>query len=98
MQKFFRYHHALIVCLLLAGCGNDRVSTVASAGSPDSLGIPRDTVINRISTAEFQEAITPEQVLERFKAGNKRFLEGRMLHRNFLSQVDLSAKGQHPYA
>jgi carbonic anhydrase len=105
MQKIIRYDHALIVSLLLAGCGNDKTGSADSTVPRDSIGghrdtaaVSSDTVITGISTVEFQETITPAQVLERFKAGNKRFLEGRMLHRNYLSQVDLSAKGQHPYA
>src|SRR5882757_6957569 len=88
MEKIIQY--ALGACLLLTACGNNPNQPVLSS-------VPRDTLTG-VTTAEFQENITPEAVLEKFRVGNKRFLESRMLHRNYLSQVDLSAKGQHPYA
>jgi carbonic anhydrase len=75
----------------LAACSNNNDKT---AGDP----VTGDTTIATISTSEFQETITPAEVLAKFKTGNKRFLEGRMLHRNYLTQVELTANGQHPYA
>src|SRR5882757_2073915 len=90
MEKIIQY--ALGACLLLTACGNN-----PNQPQPVLSSVPRDTLTG-VTTAEFQENITPEAVLEKFRVGNKRFLESRMLHRNYLSQVDLSAKGQHPYA
>jgi carbonic anhydrase len=43
-------------------------------------------------------SITPNEALERLKEGNKRFLEGRTLSRDFLKQVKETAAGQSPYA
>jgi carbonic anhydrase len=42
--------------------------------------------------------MTPEEILQRFKDGNRRFVEGKMLHRDYLKEKDLTAAGQHPYA
>lgn len=96
MIKFL--HCALSICVCLSACENKNIKSADSEvpGNRDA-ATKIDTVIN-ISTIEFQKGITPYQVLEKFKTGNKRFLENKMLHRDYLSQVDLSAQGQHPYA
>jgi carbonic anhydrase len=49
-------------------------------------------------SSDLQESLTPIEILQRFKNGNKRFLEGKMLHRDYLKQVDITAAGQHPFA
>jgi carbonic anhydrase len=40
----------------------------------------------------------PGQALELLKAGNKRFVEGKMLNRDLREQVSATAGGQFPYA
>ncbi len=47
---------------------------------------------------ECQAAVTPQQVLERFKQGNERFASGHGTHRNYAQQVRATAKGQYPLA
>lgn len=42
--------------------------------------------------------ITPLQALEYLKEGNKRFLQGKTLSRDFLKQVKETSTGQFPYA
>ena len=82
--------------LILAACGSNN-NAPASGNNTHAPVDTRDTV-KGVTTAEFQDSITPGQILERFKAGNKRFLDGKMVHRDYLSQIDLTAKGQHPFA
>ncbi|MHA4811334.1 carbonic anhydrase family protein [Flavitalea flava] len=91
-------HFMMGVFLFFAACENknNKPTDKDVAATGDSVSV-RDTVRN-VSTIEFQQGITPEAVLEKFKVGNRRFLDNKMLHRDYLSQVDLSAKGQHPYA
>ncbi len=48
------------------------------------------------TTKECQSAVTPEQVLERFKHGNQRFASGHGTQRNYAQQVRDTAKGQYP--
>jgi carbonic anhydrase len=43
-------------------------------------------------------AISPAKALENLREGNKRFLEGKTLSRDFLKQVKETSKGQSPYA
>jgi carbonic anhydrase len=47
---------------------------------------------------ECQAAVTPRQVLERFRQGNERFASGHGTHRDYGQQVRDTAKGQFPLA
>lgn len=49
-------------------------------------------------TAASQQSITPDQALSRLKAGNQRFVDGKMLNRDLKSQVKASSYAQYPYA
>jgi carbonic anhydrase len=42
--------------------------------------------------------MTPGQALELLKAGNKRFVDGRMVNRDLREQVSATAGGQYPFA
>lgn len=47
-------------------------------------------------TKELRDQMTPDQILAKWKAGNLRFREGRMVQRDFLSEVKATAAGQYP--
>ena len=49
-------------------------------------------------TAETQASMSPADVVQHLKDGNRRFLDGRPLERDFLSQVRETAGGQYPLA
>lgn len=49
-------------------------------------------------TKDLQDSMTGEQILQRFKDGNQRFVQGKMIHRDYLKEKELTAAGQHPYA
>ncbi len=51
-----------------------------------------------VITADKQQNITPQQVLQRLEEGNQRFVNGKMKNRNTLMQAHLSAAKQHPVA
>lgn len=51
-----------------------------------------------IISAEKQQEMSPQQVLQRLKDGNKRFTSGKMKNRALLTQAHLSASRQHPVA
>ena len=51
-----------------------------------------------IQTRESQAALTPKQALGLLKAGNERFVEGRLLNRDFREQARVTSQGQFPYA
>lgn len=90
--------YGFTICLCLFSCGHQIGSPTDSKDPVGHNERKEIDTIKNISTIEFRKGITPDEVLQKFKAGNKRFLENKMLHRDYLSQVDLSANGQHPYA
>ena len=55
-------------------------------------------VISHVTTAEEQARLTPDEVLQQFKDGNKRFRSGKVTRRNHREQVRKSAPGQYPKA
>jgi carbonic anhydrase len=57
-----------------------------------------DHVISHVTTAEEQASLTPDEVLQQFKDGNKRFRSGKVTRRNHREQVRQSAPGQFPKA
>ncbi|REH39122.1 carbonic anhydrase [Paraperlucidibaca baekdonensis] len=59
-------------------------------------GFARD--ITKPLNAETQAALTPTEVVQLMKDGNKRFLDDKPLERNFAEQIKASAGGQYPMA
>lgn len=51
-----------------------------------------------IFTPERQKAVSPDEAIERLKAGNDRFLAGTSFNCDLLAQVHESAHGQAPFA
>jgi carbonic anhydrase len=51
-----------------------------------------------VQTAETQEEISPERALELLQAGNERFVNGDMMQRDYMNQVEQTATGQYPFA
>ncbi len=49
-------------------------------------------------TKETQALITPEGAINVLKAGNKRFVDKVMLHRNLSEEIEATASGQFPFA
>jgi carbonic anhydrase len=47
---------------------------------------------------ELQPQMTPDEILEKFKIGNRRFLDGRPKFRDALTDVKRTALGQTPHA
>ena len=51
-----------------------------------------------IITAEDQEELTPQQVIEDLKAGNERFVNSELTNYDYMAQVEKTASGQFPEA
>src|SRR5262245_51995786 len=49
-------------------------------------------------TKEVRDAMSPEEILERARAGNRRFREGNRVERDFLAEQRATAAGQYPAA
>lgn len=52
----------------------------------------------RTLTLELRDNMTPEEVFQTFKDGNKRFTEGQLRYRKLTTEISETAAGQHPYA
>jgi carbonic anhydrase len=49
-------------------------------------------------TQEWQEILTPEQIIALAKKGNQRFASGQPIQRDYMSDVKATKKGQYPAA
>lgn len=54
--------------------------------------------VQEVMTAADQQALTPEQVLADLKAGNERFLAGKLTPRDYTAQARATTAGQYPKA
>jgi len=80
---------------LLLGLG---LAACASSGDQDSSGATDRSPSSEVMTASTQQALTPADVLADLKEGNRRFVEGRLTHRDYLAQAGATSKGQYPKA
>ncbi len=72
--------------------------TVSLRGFRKKYNLRDDIQFADYSTRELQDRVTPEQVLEIIKEGNRRFQTGTRLTRDFRRQVDATAMSQTPLA
>lgn len=49
-------------------------------------------------TKEWQDTLTPEEIIALAKAGNQRFVKGERIERDYQQDVRATKKGQHPAA
>lgn len=80
--------------LLKAGAG---LAALGLIGAGTWLGAPAQVQAAALGRAE-RDGLTPEQVIERLKAGNQRFRSGRMQQHDYLAQKRASSGGQYPAA
>lgn len=72
--------------------------TVSLRGFREKYNLHDDIQFADYSTRELQDRVTPQQVLEILREGNRRFRTGNRLTRDFRRQVDATADGQTPLA
>lgn len=73
------------------------LAALFGAGLPASAQPATPEVAPVRSKAE-RDALTPEQVFERFRSGNERFVAGQMTNRDLLMEKRETSTGQHPSA
>jgi carbonic anhydrase len=81
----------------LKGAGSALIATGAVSSFALSAGsaYAADAVTQ---TAETQAAMTPQRALEMLEEGNARFVQGNMLERDLMQQVEATGEGQFPFA
>lgn len=72
--------------------------TVSTKGFRPRFGIPDDIRFVDSTTQQVQANSTPAQVLELLQEGNRRFLSGQRLERDYRRQMSATSTGQHPLA
>ena len=77
---------ALSLVAVISGCASDREPEQETALS------------RRVLTKEMQEALTPHEVVERLREGNRRFVAEETLVRDHSVQVRKAVSGQFPKA
>jgi len=83
----------------LRGAGTSLIAAGAASGfalSPKPAQAAHHNAVTQ--TKESQAATTPEKALQMLKDGNARFVQGKMLKRDYMQQVKATGDGQFPFA
>ncbi len=82
--------------------GFDRRAFFKAAGVATAVGVVEASLGSVLAhadlTQEQRDKMTPDEIIQEMKAGNKRFLSGKPLHRDLMREVKATAKGQYPAA
>lgn len=91
-----RMHHIARTALVAVSL----FTVVSAAGLPGcaSHTSTRNAPLSGTMTRAEQQAMSPQQALDRLAAGNDRFVAGKSVDRDFPEQVRETATGQYPYA
>ncbi len=86
-----------LACLVAAGGLSGCTSTGGAPGDTVAAGAPVATA-DAPWTKDVRDRMTPAEALARLEAGNLRFVEGRMFHRDLWLERKTTAQGQFPFA
>lgn len=81
-----KYLSILAITIVMMACSTDQSPGVSTQSAENTL------------TATVRDAMSPSQVLDAFKQGNERFLNGQLRERKFLTEVQETSAGQFPKA
>jgi carbonic anhydrase len=85
------FFFALLITLTVFSCNNPRLPN-----EPNQIQVYPKPLVEDITTQEEQKALTPDTVIQRLKAGNKRFVENNVTARDHSKMVRATASGQYP--
>ena len=71
---------------------------VACTNTGNQETMDSETLVSDVLTAEKQDALTPDQILEGLKEGNQRFVNNNLTPRDLQAQVAKTSEGQYPEA
>lgn len=87
-MKFTSFYKVILIGCIIS------LSNITFAQDTQAIDQPHTAVM----TSEKQENMSPQQVLQRLKDGNQRFMTGKMKNRDLLVQANGTASKQHPVA
>ncbi|WP_316822960.1 carbonic anhydrase family protein [Pedobacter gandavensis] len=94
-----RLLQASLLFLAFSSCQNVSNPSAAEKKDSSTITIDKSEVINTdVLTVEQQKLLSPEQVLDRLKQGNKDFTEDMLTIRNNTERVRKASLGQYPKA
>lgn len=96
MKKLIKQFVILGLATMLFSCKEESKNKEANETVTIKEQIPQ--IVTHVMTKEDQAKLTPEQVLQDFKEGNKRFQSGTTTARDHSAQARKSAPGQYPKA
>ena len=83
----------LFASIILMSCTNTQNGDSAMSDSQMAAQMDDDVI-----TAEDQQELTPQQVIDDLKAGNERFVNSNLTNYDYMAQVEKTASGQFPEA
>ncbi|TVR87681.1 MAG: carbonic anhydrase [Saprospirales bacterium] len=93
-MKIIQSIAGLAFILFFVSCGEPPADEYA----PNAVNDDKTSTVENVLTQEERDALSPEDVLEQLKEGNRRFVENDLTPRNFSAQVTNSTDGQYPKA
>lgn len=85
----------LLIATIVLACSNKPEQKPESAASGEEIVKP---LVEEVLTQAQRDALTPDDVLNSFKAGNKRFTNNDLTSRDHSAQIRNSVSGQFPKA
>jgi len=82
----------------MRNAGSSLVAVSAASAFALSAGSTHAAQTAATQTQESQAATTPNKALQMLKDGNARFVQGKMLERDYMHQVKATGDGQFPFA
>ncbi len=81
---------------MLFSCKEENKKAKETVSTQETIEEP--IAVNHVMTKEDQERLTPQMVIDDFKAGNERFVNQKTTNRNHGEQIRKSALSQYPKA
>jgi len=100
MKNFNKSILTLIIFALITSCQEGQKSKTESTVEIESQKaiLKQTPTREKVLTSEEQKALTPEQIIEILKEGNRRFTKNDLTQRDHSAMVRDAAKGQFPKA
>ncbi len=91
MKKYKTIFLISVSLAFLISCNNHK-----NADDQNDHRYNQEPLVEKVTTAEEQKALSPDTILQRLKDGNKRFMENNITARDHSKMVRATAGGQYP--
>jgi carbonic anhydrase len=91
MKKYKTFYVIISLIAVAVSCNNHNLTEDKKAVQPF-----QRPLVESVTTAEEQRALSPDIILQRLKDGNKRFIKNNITARDHSKMVRATASGQYP--